>query len=112
MFNEYFYDQFSCPSNYNIDIDWSHDHFNDIDFSPEMILRILSNINSNKAHGPDGMHGQVLKNCARTLDVPLSIIYKLSYNSETLPREWKLADVVPVHKKVLKMTFKAVGQYL
>ena len=102
MFNEYFYYQIYCPSNYNIDINWSHDHFNDIDFSPEKIRRILRNTNSNKAHGPDDIHGQVHKNCDKTLAVPLSIIFKLSYNSGTLPREWNLANVVPVHKKGAK----------
>ena len=90
MINEYFNDQFYFPSNYNIDIDWSHDHFNDIDFSPEKISRILPKINySNKAY-------------AKTLAVPFSIIFKLSYNNGTLPREWNLANVVPVHKKGAK----------
>ena len=102
LFNTYFFDQFSCPSNYNIDIDWSHDHSNDIDFSPSKIGRLLSNINSNKAHGPDGIHGQVLKHCARTLAFPLSLLFKLSYNTGFLPKEWKIANVVPVHKKGAK----------
>ena len=30
---------------------------------------------------------------------PLSILFKLSYNSGCVPREWKLAHVVPIHKK-------------
>ena len=30
---------------------------------------------------------------------PLSLILKLSYNTGSLPKEWKLANVVPIHKK-------------
>ena len=87
LINDYFYDQFSHPSTYNIDIDWSNDNNNDIDFSTSKIKRLLSNINSNKAQGPDGIHGQVLKNCASTLAYPLAILFKLCYNLGTLPNE-------------------------
>ena len=30
---------------------------------------------------------------------PLSIIFKLSYNTGILPADWKIANIVPVHKK-------------
>ena len=30
---------------------------------------------------------------------PLSILFNLSYNTSYIPQEWKLANVVPVHKK-------------
>ena len=59
----------------------------------------LSNINSNKASGPDGIHGKILKNCSESLAYPLSLILKVSYNTGSLPKEWKLANVVPIHKK-------------
>ena len=56
-------------------------------------------INVNKACGPDGISGKNLKNCAGSLAYPLSLLYKLSYNSGIIPQEWKLANVVPVFKK-------------
>ena len=59
----------------------------------------MSKINSNKACGPDAIHGKILKNCAVSLAYPLSLLFKLSYNTGSIPREWKLAHVVPVHKK-------------
>ncbi|MCP4493849.1 MAG: hypothetical protein GY820_42090 [Gammaproteobacteria bacterium] len=49
--------------------------------------------------GPDKIHGKVLKNCARSLSIPLSILFKISYYSGILPTDWKLAHIVPVHKK-------------
>ena len=41
----------------------------------------------------------MLKNCASSLAYPISLLFKLSYNSGGVPAEWKLAHVVPVHKK-------------
>ena len=48
--------------------------------------------------GPDGIHGKIFKNCSHSLAYPLSLILKVSYNTENLPKEWKLANVVPIHK--------------
>ena len=31
--------------------------------------------------------------------MPLSLLFDMSYKSGTIPKEWKLANVVPVHKK-------------
>ena len=60
---------------------------------------MLNNINPNKAPGPDGIHGKVLKNCATSLAQPLSILFNLSYRTGQIPNEWKSANVVPVFKK-------------
>ena len=99
LFNSYFYDQFSEESNYEISIDWSNDQSFDINFCPSLIRNLLSAINSNKACGPDGIHGKILKNCAVGLAQPLSSLFQLSYNSGIIPWDWKFANVVPVHKK-------------
>ena len=101
LFNNFFKDQFSDKSSYNIDIDNSVNSsekfgisFNTIDIS-----LALKDINPNKAHGPDGIPGRILKYCAPTLAFPLKILFESSYNSGCLPDEWKLANVVPIFKK-------------
>ena len=99
LFNCYFQQQFSEPSSYDISIDSSDLDDWHIDFSPGRLVTILKNLKPNKAMGPDNIHGKVLKNCSRTLAPALSILYKMSYSSGLLPSEWKLANVVPVHKK-------------
>ena len=54
LFNDYFYEQLSDASQYGIDIDWANDvTLNDIDFAIPRIQKLLSNINPNKAYGPD-----------------------------------------------------------
>ena len=102
LFNGYFFDQFSDASNYDINIDWSNDDLFNIDFNPIKIRDLLSVINSNKACGPDGIHGKILKHCAVGLAHPLSMLFRLSYNMGNIPGDWKVANVVPVHKKGCK----------
>ena len=99
MFNKYFFDKFSSSSSYNVDIDFSNDNVFDIDFSCTRIKGLLDNVNVNKAPSPDGTHGLVLKNCSGSLCRPLSIMFKLIYNADSLPLEWKSATVVLIHKK-------------
>ena len=99
MFNKFFQDQFSNPSTYNIDINFDTDDEFDIDFSPSRIETLLKGINTNKACGPDEIPGMVLKMCSRSLSCPLSIIYRLVYNTGSLLSQWKLTNIVPIHKK-------------
>ena len=99
MFNQYFYKQFSKPSCYETNIEFDNDITFDIDFSAPRVKLLLDNLDINKAQGPDAISGAVLKNCSETLAYPLSIMFDLSYNTGYIPQEWKLANVVPVHKK-------------
>ena len=94
LFNGFFFDQFTSASDYGISIDWSNDEDFEIDFDHRKIRRLLYNINADKACGPDGIHGRILKNCAVSLAYPLSLIFKISYNTGCIPKDWKLAHVV------------------
>ena len=99
LFNEYFYDQFSAGSVYNTDINFENDNnFIDFHFYPDQISNILKHIDT-KSPGPDGIAGTVLKKCSSSLSYPLSILFNISFASGQLPQDWKLANVVPVHKK-------------
>ena len=89
LFNQYFFDQFSEPSSYNIPIDYSHDHQFKINFDVDQIASLLKNLDPNKAQDPDGIHGNILKNCYSSLSKPLAILFQLSYNTGTIPSGWK-----------------------
>ena len=99
MFNEFFYEQFSDASTYDITIDYSEDSRFDVDFDHTNIRKLLAKINTNKAHGPDGIHGKLLKNCAVGLAYPLSLLFRTCYNTGSIPEEWKLGHIVPIFKK-------------
>ena len=87
IFDEYFYKQFSEKSTYNIHIDFRNDQFENLNFSLTTVLSELRNIDANKAVGPDGIHGTVLKMCAATLAFPITKIFNLSFNLGQIPSD-------------------------
>ena len=100
LFNDFFFEQFSEESLYDIDIDMnSNDRFMNLKFHELDVLLLLKNVNSSKAAGPDGIHGMVLKNCAASLAKPLTALFNISFVTGCIPDDWKLASIVPVHKK-------------
>ena len=48
----------------------------------------------------------ILKNCDIGLARPLSMIFRMSYDTGVVPKEWRTANVVPVHKKGSKSDVK------
>ena len=101
LFNEYFYSQFSDVSSCNIDINMGNNIncFMDLKFHTVDVYLILKGTNPSEAAGPDGIDGIILKNCAASIAKPLSLLFNISFVTGCIPDEWKLASVVPVHKK-------------
>ena len=77
-----------------------------INFSQDDILKIIQNLNPNKAHGPDKINIRIIKICGNSLCKPLGLIFKSSIIKGEFPSEWKKANVVPVHKKGDKQSLK------
>ena len=61
---------------------------------------ILTNLNTNKAHGPDSISGNMIKLCGQHLCVPLKIIFDNIIRTGVFPDQWKETNVTPVHKKI------------
>jgi hypothetical protein len=53
---------------------------------------------SNSSPGPDSISGFVLRRLARTLALPLSIIFQQSLTQGVFPTAWKKATVIPIYK--------------
>ena len=103
LFNTFFSDQFSDPSLYNIPIDYLPEPNGGLEITQQKVRKLLLNMNPNKSPGPDGISGKVLKNCADSISYPLTLIFRTAYNTGQIPKEWKMANVVPVHKKGSKV---------
>ena len=99
LFNKFFSDQFSSPSNYDIAVDFSDDPFTETTFDENKIFDLLRKMNANKAAGPDGIQSKIMKSCARGLSKPLSILFNRIFQSGKIPSTWKMANVVPIFKK-------------
>lgn len=71
----------------------------DFEVSDEGILNLLLRLDVKKATGPDGIPNIFLRRYAEWISKYLLVIFRKSLNSGLVPRQWKVAKVVPVHKK-------------
>ncbi|BHF85091.1 hypothetical protein SprV_1002824900 [Sparganum proliferum] len=67
-------------------------------FSEGIVRRELEALNESKSPGPDEIPPKLLKELASELSVPLSILFQTSFDTGTLPIDWKLAHITPLYK--------------
>ena len=71
----------------------------DISIQSDEIIRLIRNLNPNKATGSDGISGQMLLLCDDSVVLPLKIIFQNILETSTYPDMWKLANITPIFKK-------------
>jgi len=59
----------------------------------------LLHLKPDKSAGPDGIHPLLMKECASEISLPLQLIYLKSFETGSVPRDWRLANITPVFKK-------------
>ena len=70
-----------------------------VNFTESDILKHLRKLNSKKAHGHDLIPVRILKMFDKSITKPLFMIYKNCLKHNYFPDQWKMANIVPVHKK-------------
>ena len=75
------------------------------------IQKLLEQLNPHKAAGPDGIKATLLKELAKEIAPILKIIFNISYDTGTIPEQWKTAIVQPVYKKEVNMMPQITDQY-
>ncbi|KFO59751.1 RNA-directed DNA polymerase from mobile element jockey, partial [Corvus brachyrhynchos] len=65
----------------------------------EAVRDLHSHLDAHKPTGPDGIHPRVMRELAEELAKPLSTIYHQSWLTGEVPDDWKLANVMSIHKK-------------
>lgn len=63
---------------------------------------LLLKLNTAKGGGPDGFTNHFFKICARSIAPFLKILFEKSLAEASLPNDWKISAVVPVHKSGLR----------
>jgi hypothetical protein len=66
--------------------------------SVEEIHRLLCNLSTVKATGPDGISARLLKECADVLAPSLAVLLNTSLTLGKIPFEWKQGNIVPIPK--------------
>ena len=65
----------------------------------EMVLTSLKQLDINKATGSDGIPVRLLKVTADQISPSLAMLFNKSLRLGIFPRDWKLANIVPIFKK-------------
>ena len=84
-----------------------------ISILPEEVYHCLSSLDASKAAGIDGTGPRVLKQCAGSITPLVYHLFNLCISSYSLPEEWRLHLIVPVHKSGHKTDIKKIiAQFL
>lgn len=107
-FNKFFHSVFQANTDLNFDlsnVEVNHDlvppeqELSRIEFSEEIVLEHLKQINAKNSSGTDGIPQNFLKKLAIVVSRPLSHIFTRSFECSEVPDMWKLSKVIPLHKK-------------
>ena len=71
----------------------------DIEISVNGVAKLLSNLNSAKAAGPDAIRPIVLKELSHVIAPIVTAIFRKSLETGKIPTDWKKAQVCPLFKK-------------
>ena len=71
-----------------------------ISITPKMIKKVITNLDSSKASGPDCIPVVVLKNCEPELSYILAQLFNMCLKESCFPDCWKVSFVVHVFKNV------------
>ena len=84
----------------------------DIIIDSNGILKVLANLKTDKASGPDEIKPIVLKELGNEISPAIQIIFEKSLQTGQLPKDWTTARVSPLFKKkVIKATSQTTGQF-
>ena len=110
MFNNFFADQCSIlkgksklPGTLSIE---TRESLTKMDFSSNDILKIIKNLEPNKAHGHDMIGIRMVNIYDDSICKPLKLVFQSSLESGKFPNEWKKANVVPIHKTGAKLILR------
>ena len=68
--------------------------------TPKIVKKVIANLHSSKASGPDCIPVVVLKNCEPELSYILAELFNMCLKDSCFPDSWKVSSVVPVFKNV------------
>ena len=72
----------------------------------EAVAECLKELKTKNCEGFDRIPLRILKDGAEILCKPLSVLFEKIYNSKQIPVQWKVAKIIPLHKKGSKMNIE------
>ena len=72
-----------------------------LEFCTDDIVKIIKSLDPNQAHEHDEISIRMIKLGATSTAKPLSILFRSCFENQCFAKEWKKANIVPVHKKMI-----------
>ena len=79
---------------------------NTINLTEDDILNVIKKLDPSKAYGYDQISIRMVQICDKAICKPLHLIFSSCIESGIFPTEWKMANVVPIHKRDDKQNVK------
>ena len=103
LFNKFFYSVFSTSNSMSTVNDTNvvtsvRQHLVSISISEEDVLEALNSLDPDKSSGIDFIGPRVLNKCAYPLCGPLHHLFSTSLCKHTIPYDWRIHVITPVHK--------------
>ena len=70
-----------------------------IEVDVDIVLNKLNLLNVSKSHGPDEIHGKLILELREEIAPSLVNLFRASLETGVVPRDFRDATVVPLHKK-------------
>jgi hypothetical protein len=101
ILNSYFTSVFEKEKTDNLPIKEreTNNELNTIEMTHQIIIEKLKELKIDAAPGPDGISPKVLKETRYEIAEPLRNLFVKSLDQCSVPKDWKIATVTPIHKK-------------
>ena len=84
----------------------TNESLNTINFTEDDILNVIRKLDPSKAHGHDQISIRMVQICDKPICKLLHLIFSSCIDSGIFPTEWKMANVIPIHKREDKQNVK------
>jgi hypothetical protein len=102
LFNEYFASVYTKDNGIALPVAHVRECIDFVVFDSETVLKHLKGVKPKFSCGRDLVPSYALRELSESLAFPLSILYSACFELSRLPDCWKIAKIVPVHKKSAK----------
>ena len=100
-FNKFFLSHSNIDTNqaYLPNSPFCEEKLSSIEVREQEVLDLLKSIDVSKATGPDGIGPKLLKEAGKAIVPSLTKLFNMCLQTSKIPRMWKQANVLPLHKK-------------
>ena len=85
---------------------YANSSISNIDISTEGIIKLLNQLNPKKAGRPDNISARLFKETSSEIAPALALISQASLYQQSIPDDWRKANVTPIYKPAKKIVVK------